>query len=131
MLQAGEQNTVAKGTQGGGLGPRRSKAALLGRVRGGGADHHRKLPWHAFGVSEGGAALAQAMGGVKPLALATGDQVLLAQDTGGQEPLVWAKGSWGLSATWCLLRDLQAAGMDCGGHLGGQREEWLATTGGL
>ena len=44
---------------------RRGRAPLLGRVRGEGADCHRKLPaperMHACGLSEGRAALAQAM----------------------------------------------------------------------
>ena len=64
----------------------------------------------------------QAMGCKKPLALAMRDWALLLQAMGGREPVVWAKGSMGLSAMWCLLCDLQAAGMDCGGRLGGQRE---------
>ena len=51
-----------------------------------------------------------------------GDQVFLVQAMGDQEPLVWTKGSMGLSATWCLLRDLQVAGMDCNSCLGGQVE---------
>ena len=62
------------------------------------------------------------MSGQKPRVLAMGDQVLLVEAIGGWKPLVWAKGSMGLSAMWCLLRDLQAAGMDQGGRLRGQRE---------
>ena len=48
--------------------------------------------------------------------------------TGGQASLAWAKGSRGLSAMWCLLHDLQVAGMDRGGFLRGWREAWPATT---
>ena len=57
--------------------------------------------------------------------------MLLVQATGGQAPIVWAKGIRGLSVTWCLFHDLQVAGTDCGGGLRGQKEAWLATTGGL
>ena len=60
-----------------------------------------------------------------------GDEALLVQATSGQAPVVWAKGIRELSATWCLLYDLQVAVADCGGHLRGQREARLATTGGL
>ena len=44
---------------------------------------------------------------------------------------MWAKGIRGLSAMWRLLHDLQVAGTDCSGPLGGQREALLATNGGL
>ena len=57
--------------------------------------------------------------------------MLLVLATSGQTPIMWAKGIRGLCVTWCLLHDLQVAGTDCGGHLRGQREAWLATTGGL
>ena len=60
-----------------------------------------------------------------------GNWALLVQATGAQAPLVWAKGIRGLSARWCLLQDLQVAGTDLGSPLGGRREVWLATTGGL
>ena len=53
------------------------------------------------------------------------------QARGGWAPRVWTKGSWGLSAMWCLLHDLQLAGTNRGGYLGGQREAWPAATGGL
>ena len=76
-------------------------------------------------------ALVQAKGGEKPLARAMGDWALLVWAAGDQAPLVWAGGSGGLSATWCLLRDLQAAGTDCSSLLGGQREACLATPGSL
>ena len=36
-----------RGNPGEGLGLQESKARLLGRARGGGADHHRNLPAHA------------------------------------------------------------------------------------
>ena len=94
-------------------------------------DHHRNLPAHSQGLSEGRVPLMQATGGKKPLAGAKGDQELLVQATGGQAPLVWAKGSMGLCATWCLLHDLQTAGTDHVRLLGGQREVWPVTTGGL
>ena len=42
-------------------------------------DCHRNLCAHAHGLSEGGAPLAQATGGEKPLAWTTGDWVLLVQ----------------------------------------------------
>ena len=86
---------------------------------------------HAQRLSEGGAPLVQATSGKKPLAQATGVWVLLVQATGGQVPLVWAKGSEGLSASQCLLHNLQTAGMDHGGPVRGQREVWPDTTGGL
>ena len=71
------------------------------------------------------------MQAMEPLAWAMGDWALLMQATGGWESLVWAKGSKGPSGTWWLLHDLQVTGMDLGGHLGGQREVWPATTWGL
>ena len=61
-------------------------------------------------------------------ALASGDWVLIVWAAGGQALLVWAGDSGGLSAMWCLLGDLQAAGTDCGGLLRGQRGAWPATT---
>ena len=82
-------------------------------------------------VLRGWGALVQALGGEKPLARAKGDRALLVQATGGWTPLVWAKGSMGLCATWCLLHDLQTAGTDHVRLLGGQREVWPVTTGGL
>ena len=75
--------------------------------------------------------LVQATGCKKALARATGDRALPVQAMGGWAPLVWAKASWGLNVMWCLLCDLQAAGTDCGGLLGGQREAWPVTTAGL
>ena len=111
VLCAGEWNTT-EGTGENVWACRRSKAPLLGRVRGGGVDRHSNLHVHTCGLPEGGVPLVQAMGGEKPPARAMGDWVLLVQATGGWEPLVWAKGSRGLSARWCLLHDLQAAGTD-------------------
>ena len=55
----------------------------------------------------------------------------LVQATGGQASIVWAKGIRGLSVMWCPWHDPQGAGTDCCGHLRGQREAWLVTTGGL
>ena len=37
----------------------------------------------------------------------------------------------GLSTVWCLLHDLQMEGTYCSSLLGGQREVWPATTGGM
>ena len=72
MPCAGEGNTTAEGTQGKVQTLRRVKVPLLGRVRGGGVDHHKKLPEleraHARGPSEGGMALVQAKGSEKPRA---------------------------------------------------------------
>ena len=48
-----------RGNPGEGLGLRRSKAPLLGRARGEGADCHRNLPMHMCGLSEGRAALTK------------------------------------------------------------------------
>ena len=71
-LWAGEWNTTADGTREKVQACRRSKEPLLGRARRGGMDCHRKLPAaecaHPSGLSEGRVALAQAVGGEKPLA---------------------------------------------------------------
>ena len=98
---------------------------LLGRARRGGADHHRKLPAlecvHAHRLRGWGGSVA----GYRQLEASCsfrGDWALLVQTTGGQAPLVWAKGIRGLSATWCLLHDLEVAWTDSGSHLRGQRE---------
>ena len=67
MQWAGEWNAMAEGTWEKVWASRRSKAPLLGRERGGGADHHRNLPAlagrHAHRFSEGGTPLLQATGG--------------------------------------------------------------------
>ena len=70
--QAEEGNAMAEGTWEKVGTHRRSKAPLLGRVRGSGADCNRKLPApehapSALGLSEGRVALVQAMGSKKPL----------------------------------------------------------------
>ena len=52
MLWAGEWNATAEGTQEKVWACRRSKAPLLGRVRGGWADGHRNLPAHASSGSQ-------------------------------------------------------------------------------
>ena len=57
--------------------------------------------------------------------------MFLLQATDGQAPLEWAKSIRRLSATWCLLHNLQVAGTHHSSPLGGQRKAWLATTGGL
>ena len=79
-------------------------------------------------LSEGGTPLDQATGVKKPLALATGDWVLLVQAMGSQETPVRAKGSMRINVMQYLLRDIQASETNYGGHLGGQREVWPATT---
>ena len=76
---------------------RRSKTPLLGRVRGRGAAGQRNLPEHVCWGS---------------------------QRAGHLWHRLWVTGNFlcglraepGLSATWCLLRDLQAAGTDRGGQ---------------
>ena len=130
MLWAREWNTTVEGTWEEVWVCRRSKAPLLRRVRRGGVDHHRNLTAHVCGLSEDGAPLMQATGGKKPLVQVIGDWALLVQATGGWALLVWAEDS-GLSAMWCLLHDLLAAGTDRGSCLRGQREAWSATAGGL
>ena len=92
---------------------------LVGRVRGGGADHHRTL--FPPSDSKGRAPMAQAMA-IKRL---------LAWSMGGQARLVWGKGSRRLSATRCLLRDLQTMGTNHSSHLRNQRGAGPATTRGL
>ena len=56
----------SRGNLGGGLACRRSKVPLLGRVRGGGADHHRNLFPCTHTDSEGGAPFVQATGSQTP-----------------------------------------------------------------
>ena len=73
MLWDGEWNAMAEGTQEKVWACRRSKESSLGRVRGGGADHHRNLYTSVHRLSQGRKALAQAIVGKKPLAKATGD----------------------------------------------------------
>ena len=72
MPKAGEGNSTAEGNQEKVWTHRRGKAPLLGRVRGGEADHHRKQPApecaHAHGLSEGTEVLVQATVSEKPLA---------------------------------------------------------------
>ena len=71
--QAGEQSTIAKGTQEEVWPHRRGKAPLLGRARGGGVDCHRNLPVHITGSQRWGAPLVQATVEEKPLAQAMED----------------------------------------------------------
>ena len=72
MPRAKEGNAMAKGTQEKAWTHRRGKVPLLGRARGRGADHHRKLPAlehvHPHGLSEGGVALSQTTGDETTLA---------------------------------------------------------------
>ena len=97
---------------------RKSKAPLLVRARGQGADHHRNLfpcphtgsqsvgcLWHRLWVARG------------HLLRLWGDQVPIGWATGGWAPLVWAKGSGGLSMMCHLLCDLQVAGISHRSHL--------------
>ena len=86
---------MAEGTQEKVWAHRRRKPPLLARAREGGEDCHRNLLVHMCKPSKGGEALAQATGGEKPLAWATGDWALFVWAAGGQEPLVWAGGRWG------------------------------------
>ena len=65
--QVGEQNATAKGTQEEVWAHRKTKAPLLGRVKGGGADHHRYIFPCSHGLSEIGVSLAQAMCDEVPL----------------------------------------------------------------
>ena len=51
---------------------------------------HRNLPVHACSGSHGGAPLAEAMGGEKPLPQAMEDWEILVQYMGDLEPLLWA-----------------------------------------
>ena len=83
VLQVGEWNATAEGTWEKVWARRRSKAPLLGRVRGGGADHHRNLPARWTPALRGWSTSGTATGGEKPLTRATGDQALP----------VWAMGS--------------------------------------
>ena len=129
VLQAGEWNATAEGTWEEVWAQRRSKAPLLGRARVGGADCHRNLLEHVWALRGWDASGADYR---RQEATFSGYGILGASCAmGSRAPLLWAKGSGGLSATWCLLCDLQAAGMDHSGHLRGQREAWPATTGGL
>ena len=71
--QAGEGNTKAEETWEKDQTCRRGKAPLLGRAREGEADRNRNLPVpecvHVQGLSEGGVALAQAVGRLRSLLL--------------------------------------------------------------
>ena len=60
---------------------------LLGRVRGGGVDHHRNLSLHMSRLSKARVPLLKAMGGERPLAWATGDWAPLVEATGDWETL--------------------------------------------
>ena len=59
------------------------------------------MRWALRGQGTSGAAYI----GEKPLARAMGDWVHLVHAIDGRTSLVWAKGSKGLSATWCILCD--------------------------
>ena len=133
-LRAGEGTATAEANQKKLWTHRRGKIPLLGRVRGGGVDLLSKLPApeHAcLQALRGRGSSGAGYGRQEASCSFRGDWVLFVQAASGQAPLVWAKGIKGLSVMWCLLHDLQVAGTDCGGRLRGQRETWLATTGGL
>ena len=68
MLWAWVWSTRAEGTQEEIWDCRRSRVPLPGRVRGGGADHHRNLPARLQAL-KGRAPFVQAMGGERPLGL--------------------------------------------------------------
>ena len=94
-------------------------------------DHHRNLPAHAHSG-------CQRVGHLWSRLQVVISHLLLLWEIGHflcslwvTRKLEWAKGTVGLSVTWCFLHDLQAAGTDCCDGLRGQREVWPATTGGL
>ena len=93
VLQVGEWNATAEGTWEKVWARRRSKAPLLGRVRGGGADHHRNLPVHMSWDSQRVGASGRSNGWQEATCSGYQRPELLVQ------ALVWTKGSMGLSAT--------------------------------
>lgn len=120
----------SQGSLGGGLGPQEKQGAITGEGERRRGQCHRNLPVHAWAFrGRGGAPLVQATGGKKTLALAMANGGLL-QATGGQAPPT-AKGSGRLSATWCVLHNLQEEGTNQSSHLRNQREAWPVTTRGL
>ena len=132
--QAEEGNTTVEGTRGKVQTHRRGKVPLLGGQEeegqtaiGNSLCQSVHMPVALRGWGGSGAGYRQQ----KASCLFRGDWAFLVQAMSGQAPLVWAKGIRGLSATWCLLHNLQVAGTDSGGHLRGQMEAWLATTGDL
>ena len=124
MPWAGKQNATAKGTQEEVWAFRRSKAPLLGRARGGGADRHRNLfPCARMDFQRAGCLWLRlrVAGGKRPLSGAMC----------GQAPLVWASGSGGLSVTWHLLCELQVVGTNHSSYLRSRRGASPTTTRGL
>lgn len=96
---AGEQNAMSWGVQhhSQGSGPTgEERWQCWGGQEEEGADRHRNLflCTYMHGLSEGGAFLAQDMGGKRPLDQAMGDWASLVWTMGGQAPLcgLWAGG---------------------------------------
>ena len=127
VLQAGEWNTTAEGTQEEVWAHRRSKAPLMGRMKRGGVDLHKR----ALNICELSETQVQATGGEKPLAWTMGDWELLVLATVARHNLCGLRAVGGLSVMRCLLHDLQAAGTDHSSCLGGHEEAMPATTGAL
>ena len=73
VLQAGEWNAMAEETREE-VWAQSGKVPLLGKVRGGGADHHKNCSVHALALR---GQRASGTGGEKPLAQAMGDWALL------------------------------------------------------
>ena len=108
----------------------RSKVPLLGRMRGGGAGRQRNLAVHMRAL-RGGDVSGTGYKWQEATSSGYGREHTSCGATDGWAPLLWAKGSRGISATWCLLCDPQVAGTNHSSCLGGQREAWPATTRGL
>ena len=123
MPWAKEGNTMTEGPRDKVQTHRIGKSPLLGRgEEEGQAAIGNSLCWSTCLPTglEVGVAL-QRLWVVRSLLLIYGREGTCAS-TGGQAPIVWAKGIRGLSATWCLLHNLQVSGTDCGCCLRCQRE---------
>ena len=134
VLWAGEPNARGRGMerhrQGnreGGLGLQEKQGAIVGE----GEKRRGRLPHNSFSLHTHTWTLWCRLQVERSLAQATGDRVPLVQAMGGWAPLVWAKGSRGLSTTWCLLHDLQVSGTNHRSHLRNHREAWPANSRGL
>ena len=122
VLWAGEWNAMAEGTWEKVQAHRRSKVPLLGWVRGEGEDHHRNLfpcvcsnsqragnLWHRLHVARATCSIYGRLGTLRGL----------------RAVCVWGGA---LSATQCILHDLQAVETNHSSHFRNQREAWPATT---